>query len=199
MKGRAVLGCRVRSGRAAAVLLAYPVNNPRLLDSRELSLADPDDPSTIQPYHADFGTLEVDQARVAPRLRAVTRAAQASVKEALAAWQSRGLQVTVAALVVGSLTDPHTIKHPHMRAHGLEGQLFRMVLADALRGGGISSTFLSDRDIYQQAATALGLNAQALRRLVSALCDQDKPWSADHRLAVLGALMASSSNALAMT
>ncbi len=83
------------------------------------------------------------------------------MKEALAAWQSGGLQVTVAALVVGSLTDPHTIRHPHTRAHGLEGQLFRMVLADALRGGGISSTFLSDRDIYQQAATALGLNAQA--------------------------------------
>jgi hypothetical protein len=96
------------------------------------------------------------------------------VKEALAAWQSRGLQVTIAALVVGSLTDPYTIRHPHMRAHGLEGQLFRTVLADALRSGGISSSFLSDRDIYQQAATALGLDAQALRRLVSALRDPDK-------------------------
>ena len=102
MKGRALLGCRVRSGRAAAILLAYPADNSRLLDSREFSLADPDDNSTIQPYHADFGTLEVDQARIAPRVRAITRAAQASVKEAVAAWHSRRLQVTVAALVVGT-------------------------------------------------------------------------------------------------
>jgi hypothetical protein len=192
-----VLGCRVRSGRAAAVLLAYPVDNSRLLDSREFWLANPDDPSTIQPYHAAFGTLEVDQARIAPRVRAVAHAAQVSVKEALAAWQSRRLQVTVAALVVGSLTDPHTIRHPHMRAHGLEGQLFRTVLADALRSGGISSTFFSDRDIYQRAAAALGISIQALRRLVSALRDADKPWSADHRLAVAGALAISSSNAAA--
>jgi hypothetical protein len=186
------LGCRVRSGRAAAILLAYPADNCRVLDSREFSLADPDDPSTIQPYHAAFGTLEVDQARIAPRVRAVTHAAQASVKEALAAWQSRELQVTVAALVVGSLTNPHTIRHSHMRAHGLEGQLFRTVLADALRSGGISSTFFSDRDIYQRAAVALGLSIQALRRLISALRDADTPWSADHRLAVAGALAASS-------
>ena len=199
MKGRALLGCRVRSGRAAAILLAYPADNSRLLDSREFSLADPDDNSTIQPYHADFGTLEVDQARIAPRVRAITRAAQASVKEAVAAWHSRRLQVTVAALVVGSLIDPHTIRHPHMRAHGLEGQLFRTVLADALRIRGIPSTFFSDRDIYQRAAAALGLSAQALRRLVSALRDADKPWSADHRLAVAGALLASSSNAPTIT
>jgi hypothetical protein len=198
VKATAVLGCRVRSGRAAAVLLAYPADNCRLLDSREFSLADPDDPSTIQPYHADFGTLEVDQSRIAPRLHAVTQAAQASVKKALAAWQSRRLQVTVAALVVGSLTDPHTIKHPHMRAHGLEGQLFRTVLADALRSAGISSTFFSDRDIYQRAAAALGLSTQALRQLISALRDADKPWSADHRLAVAGALVTSSSNAAAI-
>lgn len=121
------------------------------------------------------------------------------MKEALAAWQSRRLQVMVAALVVGSLTDPHTIRHPHMRAHGLEGQLFRTVLADALRNNGISSTVFSDRDIYQRAAAALYLSTQALRRLVSALRDADKPWSADYRLAVAGALMASSSNASAIT
>lgn len=161
-------------------------------------LADPKDPSTIQPYHAAFGTLEVDQARIAPRLRAVTHAAQASVKEALAEWQSRSLQVTTAVLVVGSLTDPRTIRHPHMRAHGLEGHLFRTVLADALRSGGISSTFFSDRDIYQRAATVHDLSIQALRRLVSTLRDADKPWSADHRLAVAGALAASSPNAPAI-
>jgi hypothetical protein len=186
-----MLGCRVRSGRAAAVLLGYS-DTSRLLDSRELSLADPDDPSTIQPYHAGFGTLEVDPGRIAPRVRAVTHAAQASVKEALAAWRSHRLQLSVAALVAGSLTDPHTIRHPHMRAHGLEGQLFRTVLADALRNAGISSIFFSDRDIYERAGAALGLSIQAVRRLISALHDPKKPWSADHRLAVAGALAASS-------
>jgi hypothetical protein len=85
-----------------------------------------------------------------------------------------------------------------MRAHGLEGQLFRTVLADALRSSGISSTFFSDRDIHQRAAAALGLSTQALRRLVSGLRDADKPWSADHRLAVAGALVVSSSNAPAI-
>ena len=189
---RAVLGCRVRSGRAAAVLLAYPTDNLQLLESREFSLADPEDSSTIQPYHAGFGTLEVDQARIAPRIRAITVAAEASIKEALAAWESYDLRVTPAALVVGSLRDPHTIRNPHMRAHGLEGQLFRTVLADALQNGGISSIFFSDCDIYGRAAAARRFSLQAFRRLVSSLRDADKPWSADHRLAIAGALLVAS-------
>src|ERR1041385_3218324 len=183
MEAGAVLGCRVRSGRAAAVLLAYPADQPRVLDSRELLLADANDPSTVQPYHAGFGTLELDQARIARRLRAITHAAQASVKEALAAWRCYRLRVNIAALVVGTLTNAQSIRHPHMRAHGLEGQLFRTVLADALQSGGISSIFFSDRDIYQRAAASRGLSIQALRRLLSALHHTDKPWSADHRLA----------------
>ncbi len=191
----AVLGCKVRSGRAVAVLVSAGEGAPRLLDRRDLLLADPEDPATTQPYHAGFGTLEQDEARLGPRLQAVARAAEASVAQAVSDWGSQGLHVTAAALVVGSLTDPLTIRHPHMRAHGLEGRLFRSALAEALLAHGISATLFPERDLYQHAAEALGTTVPALKPLLSGIGRAaGKPWSTDHRLAAAAALalMASS-------
>jgi hypothetical protein len=46
------IGCRVKSGWAMTVLLAGPVDSPRVLDRRRIQLSDPSVPDTIQTYHA---------------------------------------------------------------------------------------------------------------------------------------------------
>src|SRR2546427_462540 len=77
----ATLGFRVKSGWAAAVLLAGPVESPQLIDRRIVQLCDPTVPQSKQPYHAKMGTLQTDDAKV-ERLRKVSvKAAQDSVSE----------------------------------------------------------------------------------------------------------------------
>ena len=197
MKGKAILGCKVRSGRAPAVVIAAP---EILLDCRMLLLADPEDPATFQPYHAGFGALEEDEARVAPRLRAIGRATRRSVKQAVADWERRGIRIGRATLVVGSLTDPHSIRHPHMRAHGLEGQLFRSVLSDALKEQGIPTTFVQERQLREHLGAGFTNTVKRIKQQLATLSSSAvSPWSTDHRLAVAAALSASSTRATAKT
>jgi len=72
------LGFRVKTGWAAAVLLAGPADAPRVLDSRRVDLCDPAEPDARQPYHAGFGTFQEDDAEVRRQVERVRRFAQRS-------------------------------------------------------------------------------------------------------------------------
>src|SRR5205823_10492734 len=52
---RAVVGCRVKSGWATAVLVTGPVAAPRVLDRQILELSDASVPTSRQPYHPAIG------------------------------------------------------------------------------------------------------------------------------------------------
>jgi len=67
------LGFRVKTGWAAAVLIAKSAKAPALIDSRVIELSDPAVADSRQPYHAGFGTEQTDTAKVT-RLRARHRA-----------------------------------------------------------------------------------------------------------------------------
>lgn len=118
-----VAGVRVKSGRAVVVLLAGPRAAPRAVWRGELALCDPRMPSSRQPYHAGFGSLESKEKRLAPRLAAVRRSTSASVGAFLVAREAAGEQARTAVLVAGSLQPPESIVNDHIRAHALEGQL----------------------------------------------------------------------------
>jgi len=194
---RASLGCKVRSGRAPAVVIAAP---DTLLDCRVLWLADPENPATFQPYHSGFGELEEDEARIAPRLRAVRRATRRSVKQVVAYWQRRGVRLGRATLVVGSLTDPQSIRQPHMRAHGLEGRLFRSVLSDAIKEHGIATAFVQERKLRERLGPDFANTLKRIKQQLSTLPDSTvSPWSTDNRLAVAAALAALSTRASVKT
>src|SRR5262249_9542637 len=126
-----VAGCRIRSGFADAVVLGGTRTAPRVHDRRTLWLSDPRTPATRQPYHARAGALAPDERRLAPRLAAIRAAAVRSVTEARAAWSVGGAGLARAILVGGSDHDPLTIGNPHVRAHALEGRLFRSALVEA--------------------------------------------------------------------
>jgi hypothetical protein len=184
----AAVGFRVKSGWAAAVLLGGPVESPRVLDRRRVDLSDPAEPESRQPYHAGTGALEDSQAKIADRIKVVERATRKSVTQLLEAYREMGCVVRGAALVVGSLSEPEAISNPHIRAHGLEGRLFRTVLEQALGSHGLTCVMIVENRAYAEAAVALSRTEDELKRALTDLGRAGSgPWRADEKLAALAA------------
>jgi hypothetical protein len=188
IEATAALGLRIKSGWAAAVVLTGPASAPQVCERRVVGLSDATSPETRQPYHARTGMLETDNAKLERRLRAVRSAAQQSVASLLAECRRRGSQVRGAALVVGSLTDPASIANPHMRAHALEGKLFRQVAEDALQAHGLATSLVTERNAYAAAASALRRSEAQVRRAAAELGrNLGPPWRAEEKLAAVAA------------
>lgn len=83
--------------------------------------------------------------------------------------------------------DPHSIANPHIRAHALEGQLFRTTLAAALRARGIRSAVFRERDIYAAATKSHGRSPEQIKRALVALGNSTRPWRGEQKLAALAA------------
>jgi hypothetical protein len=187
----AVLGFRVKSGWATAVLIARSTELPQVLDRRVVDLSDPADPESRQPYHAQMGMLETDEAKVQRRREVVFRAANGSVPQLIEEYQCAGRTILGAALVVGSQIDPAKITNPHIRAHALEGRLFRTALEEAIRSCKLPCTAIAERDLYGRAAAVLKRSEQELKRLVASLGRSlGGPWRADEKTACLAAWLA---------
>jgi hypothetical protein len=186
---RAALGFRVKSGWAMAVLLCGTRNEPRLITCREVLLSDPEIPQSKQPYHAALN-LPAGEARAVTEslCRAVRAAANQSVGELLKQVVAEGYQARGAACVVGSLVDPATLHNEHIRAHGLEGQLFRTALEAALGKHNISCMTMLEKGAYDSASHASAVSVVRLKRMVNALgASRDGSWRAEEKLAALAA------------
>jgi hypothetical protein len=187
----AALGFRVKSGWATVVLLGGPVNSPVLRDNKVIDLSDPRFPETRQPYHAAMGKLETDSKKTNQRTDIVRRAAKQSVTNLLADYRRHDYSITRASLVVGSQIDPALIANPHIRAHALEGELFRCALEEALRSSKIRVAILLERDAYTRAAAHLKRSSHDVQRTIQSLRGATGgPWRADHKLAALAAWFA---------
>jgi hypothetical protein len=185
------LGFRVKSGWASAVLLGGNADSPQLLDRQRVELCDPEVPASHQPYHAAMGKLQTDEDRIQRLRKVIARAAHKSVTNLLAQWRSADRPLQGAGLVVGSEGDPSRITNPHIRAHALEGQLFRTVLKDALASHEIQCQVFVERTLYEQGAAMLEQPQEKLRRLVTSLgAGQGGPWRADEKAAALAAWLA---------
>lgn len=187
----AALGFRVRSGWAAVVPVTGSIDSPRLLDNRIIDLSDPRFPETRQPYHAAMGKLETDAKKTNRRRDIVRRITKQSITKLLADYRRKGHAIMHASLVVGSQLDPATIANPHIRAHALEGQLFRSALEQALNAHGIRTVILVERDAYDKAAAQLKKSSDDLRRMIQNFGRfTDGPWRANQKLAALAAWVA---------
>jgi hypothetical protein len=148
-------------------------------------------PESRQPYHAAMGKLETDEAKIQRRRKVVAQVAERSVSGLIKEYAGNGISVRGAGLVVGSQIDPAKIGNPHVRAHALEGQLFRTVLEDALGFSEVVSIVVRERDLYQRAAQVLGRSEPELKKEVTALGrDRKGPWRADEKTACLAAWVA---------
>ncbi len=189
---RTALGFRVKSGWATTVLVVGPPRAPRVADRRAVQLSDPAVPGTRQPYHAVLAAAARNGPAVERRLLGVVRrATRASVRQLLREYRAHGRRPRRAGIVVGSVIDPAAIRNDHIRAHALEGRLFRTVLEQALMSEGIACAITVERDAYARAAKVLRRGQAELRRVVSQLGDAiDGPWRAEEKTAVLAAWMA---------
>jgi hypothetical protein len=187
----AALGFRVKSGWAMAVLLAGPSTAPSLLRCQSVLLSDPKVPGSKQPYHAALELPEKEAAILVRKLEKVVGvAAMHSVADLFKQAGEAGYRVRGAAVVVGSLVDPASLHNEHIRAHGLEGQLFRTALEEALRSQSIPCTVLLEKTAYATAATALHKSTVQAKRIAANLGDShDGAWRAEEKLAALAAWM----------
>lgn len=187
----AALGFRVKSGWAAVVLLSGPIDSPASRDNRVIDLSDPQVPETRQPYHATFGQLETDAKKTNRRTDIVHRVTKQSVTKLLSDYRRKGYSITRASLVVGSQRDPATIANPHIRAHTLEGQLFRSALEQALNAHGIRTAILLERDAYVTAGAQLKRPHDDVRQTIQNLRrSSDGSWRTEQKLAAVGAWLA---------
>ena len=123
--------------------------------------------------------------------RLVERITKRSLGALLEEYRRQGRRVRRVALVVGSLIDPARIGNDHIRAHALEGRLFRTALEGAARAARLPCTTLVERSLYETAAARLKRPPGALRRAVTDLGGARRgPWRADEKAATLAAWLA---------
>jgi hypothetical protein len=184
----AALGIRVKSGWAMTVLLAGPASAPRLLDHRRIELADSRVPRTRQPFHAGFGIAQQSRRTIAKLVKIVERCARTSVVGLVRRYRSEGVTLRGVGIVAGSVIDPAQIANPHIRAHASEGALFRRVVADAARRGGLDSMVVLERELYRAAARATHRTVPGVRGVVAELGGEvTGPWRAEEKTAAAAA------------
>ena len=172
----AVLGLRVKTGRAMAVILLGSRRSPRPGLRREIALADPKQPHTVHPYHLELEGRADVAAAAAERTRQIGRRALEKLFETLDAT----LQPRAVAVVVNSNTPPERIGSAHMRAHSREGWLFREICEDAAQRLGVEPATLLCDDIH--------LDAAATQRALTLLATGfGRPWTLDWKLAAAAA------------
>ena len=188
---RAALGLRVKSGWAMVVLLSGPTRAPKVLDRRRIELSDPARPRTRQPYHAGFGTAQTSRAVITRLVRTIERRARRSLKDLLREYARAGVRPRAAGIVVGSVIDPARIGNPHIRAHALEGALFRRVAVDGLRALRIGSLVMLEREVYGSAARAARVTERQMKGLTAELAGQVRGrWRAEEKTAAAAACLA---------
>ena len=117
--------------------------------------------------------------------------ATGAVRGLVEEMRSGGCAVSRIALVVGSDIDPAKLGNAHVRAHALEGRLFRNVLETAAAALGLPSITIVERRLYETALDVLGQSGDALRQLVTALGRPvGPPWGGEEKSAAIAALLA---------
>lgn len=184
----ATIGFRVKSGKAAAVLLAGSAAEPRVIDHRLVHLSDPSVPASGQPYHAAFGVARTDPTTLQHLIAGVRRYARESIAKRVEECRAAGYQLSGAGVVIGSEVDPDSIANPHIRAHAAEGRLFRTVVEDALQGCGVTCTTFVERELFTHAAATLGRSEVSLKWDLAQMRRTLKPpWRQEQKAATIAA------------
>jgi hypothetical protein len=180
------IGFRVKSGWAAAVLIANSAKAPTVIDSRVIELADPNVANSRQPYHAGLGMAQTDTAKVTRLIHGIERFSRRTIKSLLDEYRATH-RLRSAAVVASSLTDPASIANQHMRAHASEGRLFRTVLVDGLEKCDIRVRVVLERDVYELLGKALRLRPSEAKHKVTALGESVARWRAEQKVAAAAA------------
>ena len=184
----AAVGLRVKSGWATAVVLGGPPGAPFFLGRHFVELSDPKIPSSRQPYHADFATLQTNAAIVRRLVGVVRQATQRSLSALVRESRMRGHTLRGLGLVVGSVIDPELISNEHIRAHAYEGRLFRMALERAASRRHLPCRIVLERSLFATAARELHVTDQEVRKVIATLGrEAGRPWRTEEKAAAVAA------------
>lgn len=189
----------IRTGRATAALVAAGKGEVKVLDVRQIALADPLQPASMQPYHVfESKKGAAAEQRVEKLVQRVAEVADDAIASLLAAYREKKIEPTHAVLVVGSLIDPKTLKNEHIQWHALEGKLFRDVVQAAFERRKIPVSLLISKTIYQHAAAAMKLPEGDLKLKVKELGGGASPWRAQEKASSLAGWLGCSKGAIAL-
>src|SRR5438046_6776583 len=95
------------------------------------------------------------------------------------------------ALVVGIDVDSATLRHPHIRAHALEGRLYREAVEAAASRCGLACEVLVEGEALPSAAIAVGKRPVEIKAATDAWGKAvGPPWGAQEKAAALAAWVA---------
>ena len=114
-----------------------------------------------------MGKLETNSEELNRRERVVRCIAQQSLSNLLVGYRQKGYAIKRAAVVVGSQVDPCRIANSHIRAHALEGRLFRSAVEESLRGQEIRTDVLLERDAYADVAARFKQSIDDVKRAIT--------------------------------
>ena len=168
------VGLRAKTGRAIAVVLSGSRQDPRFVWRGEVSLVDPANPATGEPYH-EVMELPWNEATVVvqPLVTAIEKVAQAVMRNLILEMKRHGVTIRAAGIVGSAPRSLDRIGNQHIRAHAAEGILFRRVLEVAGVHNHLKCFGVSEADLSKPADAIL----KEFGRAAGA------PWRTDERLA----------------
>jgi hypothetical protein len=190
------IGLRAKTARAIAVVLAGPVDSPRVVRRVEVVLSDPAMPATSQPYH-EVMDLPWERATVAVRKSAkkIESIASKALARLIGDAQGEGYAVRVVGIVGAGNRNLEKIGSTHIRAHAAEGVLFREVLEVAAAANKVRSRTFDQRSLDETAALELQLPIEKLKGCLGEMGrGAGSPWRADEKAAATAAWLALASH-----
>lgn len=192
---KAALGVRCHSGWAAAILVCGDRDAVAVLERRRWQLCDRLVEGARQPYH-HVEPLPLAQAEAfIDRCRKKTYAlADAAIIEIKSIAQAQKLALTACSILSASgrkLPGLKDILASHALIHAAEGEFYRDAVAAACEGAGVAVLRIREVDALRQASDQVGLPEGPLHeRLIALGKALGPPWTADQKLATLGAWLA---------
>jgi hypothetical protein len=179
------VGLRIKSGFAIAAIVSRSEQGFAIDAVRKVALSTEDLPQSRFPYHP---TIELPERQGAALSEKAVKEVRRTARQEMERMLEEFAGIARAAMVVGSTIDPDSLGNPHVRAHALEGKLFREVVAEALARHGIVCGVLVERDAYAKVAAAAAATEQRVRTEIAALGQgRIKPWRSEEKLATLAA------------
>jgi len=177
---RLALGFRSHSGWAAAILLSEDLE---VVARERVVLCDPKIEGSKQPFHhaepMPFAKAEAFIARC-------TASSDALARGALAKFDGRIVGACILTASGRPLPDLRGILASHAAIHAAEGEFYRDALARACEAAKLKVNRLKERDAMVWAASRLG-ESVVKSRLAALGQALGPPWSADEKLATVGA------------
>ena len=188
----AVLGFRVHSGWAAAVVLCGPIDEPVVVDRRKIQMVKIFSYTFRQPYHAAERMPRQDATKFIRGVQSEAKRLALSALRSLRADLAGGdFKIVRAALLLASgheLPALEQIVASHALIHTADGELFRDSLRAACAQLNLPVQGIREKELFETASKTLGIQPAILKRRIAALGKSlGPPWSQDEKFAALAA------------